>query len=409
MGFAFGLLVLAGPDLSVCQVQGDATTLTDTATVRTQTELVLVPVVVSDKSGAHVPNLRPDQFEVTDNGRRQHIASFEEVVSGNHSARTRSSGEYTNTVDDEAARRLTIVLFDLLNTPYLNWREAQQQLLEALSAQVGTDYPIALLTLTRSGISVVHDFTTDTALLSAALRKIKGEPVIPSGVDEGLLASEVARLSSFGAPGEVAWDLVRQRWTIDTTLKSLQALANALAGLPGRKALIWASAGFPFSWRSTPFLPSTTAHRPTIGSFPSTPSTSSYERTYELLNSANIAVYSVDVRSLIPSDPGYRNANMKAAQVEYLRWAAQYKEANTTTLLNFAQETGGKAFIGSSNIPAAFREALGDSKSYYLLGYYLNGAKKRAKWHKLRVKVAVMAQQFVPVLASWPGKHSRPK
>jgi len=42
----------------------------------TSTELVVLPVVVSDKQGRFVPNIARDRFSVFDNGRRQEVALF---------------------------------------------------------------------------------------------------------------------------------------------------------------------------------------------------------------------------------------------------------------------------------------------------------------------------------------------
>src|SRR5580698_10556630 len=43
------------------------------------TELVLIPAVVSDKSGAHVAGLKKEEFILKQDGKPQPIAVFEEV------------------------------------------------------------------------------------------------------------------------------------------------------------------------------------------------------------------------------------------------------------------------------------------------------------------------------------------
>ncbi len=50
---------------------------------RSQTVLVQVPVVVTDKSGAHVHGLTKDQFQILENGKEQKIATLEEIVANN--------------------------------------------------------------------------------------------------------------------------------------------------------------------------------------------------------------------------------------------------------------------------------------------------------------------------------------
>src|ERR1035441_971845 len=54
----------------------------DEARVEFKTDVVLiqVPVVVADKSGNHVRDLKKDDFEVWENGKEQKVTTFEEVV-----------------------------------------------------------------------------------------------------------------------------------------------------------------------------------------------------------------------------------------------------------------------------------------------------------------------------------------
>ena len=298
--FFFGIFLHAG----IAQPQ---TPPQPTTTIRSQTELVLVPVVVNDKSGAHVHNLRLEDFAVEENGKRQKVATFEEVIAGPRSVSSQAKDQYTNYLpDDTSARRLTIILLDLVNTPYLTQQYARDELLKALSATLNTEDPKALLTLTGSGVRVLHGFTTDPAVLAAALRKANGDTARPGGVDADSLASDDAALKSFGAPVNTEWNMLHERSVIEMTLASFRDLAKAFEGVPGRKALIWASAGFPFLVHNVPAARSGTqfpaAPRvPLLGAEVGTEMFYSYEKTLRMLSSANIAIYSVDVRPMVNS------------------------------------------------------------------------------------------------------------
>lgn len=50
---------------------------------RTQTVLIQVPVVVTDRSGTHVHGLSKDQFQLFENGKKQTITTFEEIIAKN--------------------------------------------------------------------------------------------------------------------------------------------------------------------------------------------------------------------------------------------------------------------------------------------------------------------------------------
>lgn len=45
------------------------------------TELVLIPTLVTDKSGAQIRGLKKEDFTVEQNGKEQKIATFEEITS----------------------------------------------------------------------------------------------------------------------------------------------------------------------------------------------------------------------------------------------------------------------------------------------------------------------------------------
>src|SRR5215471_3599600 len=47
--------------------------------ISVSSNIVLVPVVVNDKRGQHVPGLTADDFEIREDGQVQKIASFEEI------------------------------------------------------------------------------------------------------------------------------------------------------------------------------------------------------------------------------------------------------------------------------------------------------------------------------------------
>jgi hypothetical protein len=47
-------------------------------------KLVLVPTLVTDKSGNHISGLKQEDFTVLENGAEQKIATFEEITSDPH-------------------------------------------------------------------------------------------------------------------------------------------------------------------------------------------------------------------------------------------------------------------------------------------------------------------------------------
>lgn len=356
-------------------------------------ELVLVPVVVKDKSGRFVGGLTVDDFTILENGQPQRISTLEEVKPsvGTVQRPRVAPGEYTNVVTaGSAPRRLTIIALDLVNTPFLDQARAREQLLKYLAGQVDANNLTALVVIKPKGIQVVHDFTGDPRALVAALKTVQGKlhlteaTVITSERTDEIIAQAAAdagltnQLMQFAAGGD--FGAYRQGAAVATTLEAFQHIAQAFAGVPGRKSLLWATGSFPFNIDDGGGLAG------------GSQTYALYERTMQMLSGSNIAVYPVDVRGLMTvglpdSTVAFtsRGAQLPAGGIA----AATRAQADTlTTLEVFAAMTGGKAFYNRNDLDASFKEASEDSAAYYMLGYYLDKKNTKPGWRKLKVKVA---------------------
>jgi VWFA-related protein len=363
-------------------------------------ELVLVPVLVTDKSGAHISGLKKEDFTVLENGAEQKIATFEEITSDAHRySRPKNPNEFSNSVAGAASnRRITIMVLDLLNTRFADQAYARQDLLKYLTQSVDQREPTALYTLTRSGIHVIHDFTTDPRVLVAALHKVKGDAFQmvdgeetveavtgaasvdgSAGVDPGTVQTEAQKLQTMMEDQELNFQSFQQRLAITYTLQAMQQVAQALAGFPGRKALIWASGGFPFS------VSDNTMQLAPAGRDSLTDVLPMYEHTWQLLNDAEIALYPVDVKGL--QVVGLPSASVSNPGRNYGRNMTTRNLDTQATLETFAAMTGGRAYFNSNDLVKGFRNAVDDSAEYYMLGYYLDRSKTKPGWRKLAVKV----------------------
>ena len=371
-----------------------------------RTELVQVPVVVTNGAG-HIGGLVKDDFVLQENGKDKPIASFEEVKATGGSLRRppRALGEYSNTYENDAGTKsLTIFALDLINTPFYDQAYARRQLIKFLATRLDMNEPTALILIKPHGIQVLHDFTTDTSVLIAALQKLSGETAAIQLAEQDL-GPEINGIGGFvNGVGIDAYVQLVQREAIMATLESFQHVAESFAGVAGRKSLIWATAAFPFGLdpiSGTIINPSvvgfgtTQSANPVNGDLPELPSSTQirstedlrsleplYQRTIQMMSDSNISVYPVDARGLIVFFPG--------ADVSQIRgWNSFNRalfEASRETMVGFADMTGGRAFYNRNDLEGAFRKAADDSTQYYMLGYYLDKNPKPG-WHKLRVKV----------------------
>jgi VWFA-related protein len=375
-----------------------------------RTELVLIPTVVTDKSGNHITGLRKEDFTVLENGAEQKITTFEEVSSTpNTFARPDVPNEFSNSVAaDPSSRRITLIVLDFINTRFADQATAREELLKYLTQSVDVREPTALYTLDRTGIHVIHDFTTDPRILVAALHEVNGDPdqLVDSSNDSANSAGggssggggygsggghiskasvhkEASSLQGLMQEAQANFRSFEQRLAIEHTLEAMQQVAQALGGYPGRKSLIWASGGFPFTVSGSMGI--APAGRDTLADV-----LPMYERTWELLNNAQISLYPVDVKGLrmvgIPSAATSGGSSMRNPSHSFSHASSRQMDVQST-FQSFASTTGGRAYYNSNDLVKGFRDAVNDSSEYYMIGYYLDHSNTKSGWRKLTVKV----------------------
>lgn len=282
--------------------------------------------------------------------------------------------EFSNRLDGRAGGGVTVILFDRLNTSFEDQKQARDQILRFL-ARVQPADRIALYVLESDVVSVLHDFTSDASRLVRVLNRYLGTTSIE-------LAASDATVPEFARTGSAAEDAETEAWLqratqavsnhylrarADSTTAALEALANHLAGIRGRKNLIWVSSGFPIVIQD-PLSGPQTMIRP-------------INRATRAINNAHVAVYPVDARGLIgafTTTPGSTTPVFTTLGNTRL---------NIDTMQTIAESTGGRAFFNTNAIGDAVRRAIDDSRVSYALGYYPSLAKWDSSFQKIDVKV----------------------
>ncbi|MBA3914401.1 MAG: VWA domain-containing protein [Acidobacteriales bacterium] len=378
---------------------------------RSETVLIEVPTGVTDRSGRPVTGLTKDDFKIYENGAEQKITAFEEI-SAKSTNRIDLSGKvnantYTNltAAAQQSPQTVVMVAIDSVNTPFLDQAYGRKQLIKFLAQRLTPGQPVEIVSIGQRGLRSISGLTYDSQTLIAALKKVSGEtpalqglgpdaqasvaaaPLSPSGLLasaaspaplDGSASDLTSRLQQFVDQGEVLEAAYLQSNAIETTMQSFLSLAWSVSGIPERKALIWATAGFPFFIDSPSAIPAGN-----LGPL--------YERTMQALNDAEISVYPVDVRGLVNYSPNAQPDSVAPStgpqQTRQIINRSWLQTSQIGTLNDFAEMTGGRAFYNSNDVAGGFRKAVAEASSYYLLGYYLNTHNDRAGWRKLKVTV----------------------
>jgi VWFA-related protein len=421
----------------------------------TNTELVLVPVILTEKKGQPLSGVAKEAFRLEEDGKKQDISVFEEVTTASMTPKTvpaadNNDQEVTNFVPDLShPTRLTIVVMDMLNTPMLRQEATKQALIKYLSRSITRDEPTALFGLNREGLRELHPFATDTAALVAALKKVKGqysaEDLNESIADmDNSLTDSLAnsadstalQITRFLQNTEDTETAYYQTQSARQTLSAFKQIAEAYKEVPGRKTLIWASSGFPFM-----------IDDPTAFDRMGLEMVELYEQTWRALIAANVAVYPIDVLGVVNSTFTMRNSAPAGSGSSFSSSTSSSSSGGSSrggggggagrggggggggrggggrpsgaamgggnpgasggfdarssdstydqhteqqaTMRAFASATGGSACLNSNGLEKCFADAVNDSRTYYMLGFYLRRDDTAPGWRNLDIKVAV--------------------
>ena len=354
-----------------------------TPVLRVTARLVEVGVVVHHKSGP-VTDLTKDDFKIFDRGRRQKIAVFQKNGAGfaRQASAPADPDVFTNRsqANPDEPRGVTIFLLDALNTQFPDQIQAKKEFLKLLG-QIRPDDRMGVYMLGRE-LRVLQEFSSDSRRLTEAVQRAPVE-----------LTRE---MDIFRDPNEN--DTRKDQAKVDRALmtaSAIEAIAKQVAGVPGRKNLIWISAAFPLELNKT--LVADPLHTggaalqpPDQGPAPGGEAgsrrivvqlrtgdknvrrfTPEADRITRALNAANITMYPVDARGLVlvPDEPPVPSPSGFA------------------TMELVADQTGGVAFHDTNDIHGAISKALEDSEASYTLGFYPDSGQLDSSFRTLKVEV----------------------
>jgi VWFA-related protein len=373
-------------------------------TFKVHVNLVLVRVVVRDRQGKIVSNLKKEDFQLYDNRKLQSITSFsvETPEKRTASAVASTAGEPSSSsadVDGGKAvvlpQRFVSMVFDDVHLSMPDAVFVRDSATRFFGAMAASDR----VSLNTTSGQLTQDFTNDHDKLSKALLGILPHPL---ATGQGFhdcpdvsyyQADLIVNKSDVQALGVATEDAIQCAFNGDTTMRAAaQSLAQAaayraislgdteteyayrhleevvrrLANMPGQRVLVLVSPGFLST--TLQFEASEMVDRATRG---------------------NIVINTIDARGLYTPDVGgdiadpprdtFRTAGYKTTY----RVSAQL--AQEDVLAQLADGTGGKFFHNRNDVDEAMREAGAAPEISYLLGFSPQNLKIDGRFHALKV------------------------
>jgi VWFA-related protein len=314
---------------------------------------------VGTQADGSVPGgLEASSIRVWDNGVPQTFTSFEKIPSAGGERAAAPPPFFSNRREPQKHNQvLTIVLFDAVNTDWVDQMRARQAVMKVV-AQRPPEEHVAVLVLGNT-LRVLHDFSSDRDSLLRKLKSFWGD--LPYGQDFDP-SETAADLNSAGLPPRLA-ALAGSNKILDS-LSALEAVANYVKDAPGRKDLIWVTGGFPLSIQSQ----SSEQRLGDVRNFGP-----EFAHAVQALNSADVSVYPIDARGLTPSPRAF---------------------VNIATMREFASRTGGVAYYNRNDLDRGIRKALDEEREVYFLSYTPRPFTEDGSFHKIRVETAQRGVQL---------------
>jgi VWFA-related protein len=386
-------------------------------TLHANTRLVVVDVVVTDSHKNPVKNLKSSDFTLLEDNLLQKIQHFDEHTGTVVNARPEAAsalppGIFSNYSAAPAGSSINVLLLDMLNTPAIDQIYVKDQIRKFLKT-VKPGAPIAIFGLTTR-LSLLQAFTADPELLRNAVNKrdtsfsallsspTTGAPA-QSMVDDATAFEAAVSRTTFGAgapvPQEVTalqqagtlstgnLDLLRDRYTLD----AINQLGRYLAGMPGRKNLMWFSGSFPIDITATDAADQFHNSYETLEE--------EFRETVNILTRAQVAVYPIDARGAVVSNVGdvsqddkgrYNVSDPNVNPMNFANDQTKFHQRlmnENATMVRMAEQTGGKAYLNDNDLAGAVTQAIDTGSNYYTLAYTPSDPHWNGNYRRIVVKL----------------------
>ncbi len=364
--------------------------------VKISTSLIQLDVSVTDGKGKVLTDIKPDEIEIFEDGRKQKITNFSFVSSVRTTSVPVASADKTAVPIPKAVlraeniRRTIALVVDDLSLSFESAYQTRRSLKKFVDEQM-QDGDLVAIIRTGAGIGALQQFTSDKRVLYAAIEKVKWNPQGSGGISAfaPIESTPDTSMQTTGDDEEAPEVASTNGQSVDDfrasvfatgTLGALRYIVSGMSELPGRKSVILFSDGFK--------LLETDANGISEGG-----RVLDFLKTLvDLATRSSVVFYTIDARGL--QTTGFTAADsISDTSPDAMNRASSARRdqlLDTQAGLSFlAEETGGLAIKNNNDLSGGVRKILED-QSYYLIAYEPESDTfdEKRKFNKIEVKVS---------------------
>jgi len=389
----------------------------DDDVIKVTANLVSLDVIVKDKKGKAINDLKPEDFTVFENGVPQKIQFFDSTLTSGHEA-----GQPTTATDSTEPkprtpsgfpRNIIALVLDGQSTEAANLKHVREGMMKYIRDRITDNDSVALFSIS-SGLQLLQPFTQDKAKLIAAVEKAYDSSTVSKtsearGLSEDIRAmreriANGPELEGGPAPGPgfngsaaaqalIARHVLEQYIALRSTLgaqqtrpvlAALAAISEGLRAIPGKKTLVMFSQGFvateTLDWQ--------------------------VQSTIDIANRANVAIYIIDSGGLTGGAPtsgalvsGSPLGGISGGlEMEQRRRAGAGESVFDITrqeglnrqqdlLYRISEDTGGHFIKNTNDIAGGLERIDAEIRSRYTLAYRSTNPNFDGSFRKVKIEV----------------------
>jgi VWFA-related protein len=360
---------------------------TQQPTFKLRVDYVEVDVVVTDRQGQLVNDLKQQDFQVFEDGKSQTISTFTHV---NIPVDRADRPLYSNVALEPDVKtnetpfdgRVYVMVIDDLHTNFGRSQRVKAAAKQFIERRLGANDLMAIVH-TAGSTDASQEFTNNKRLLLAAVDKTQGRKLKSATANRTNEYYNTRDLRQTGDPVNDPDDMERA-FNARTALSTLKNVADWFASVRGRrKAILFLSEGIDYD--ITDLIPQNGSNHHSA--------TEIIDETRETIAAAtrsNVAIYGIDPRGL--TDLGDESIEIGAFPDDTSLGIGQGSLMNEIrmaqdSLRTLSDETGGFAVVNRNDFANAYDRIVTDNSSYYVLAYYPPDARP-GRLHKIDVRMS---------------------